>query len=55
MAAFVRDGMIELLRSIPSEYVLFVTPDRGKEFSFHEQVTDAMKGMPFYLSKPDAP
>lgn len=51
-AAFVRGGMIELLRTIPSAYVLSVTPDRGKEFSFHEQVTDAMNGMPFYSPKP---
>ena len=54
-AAFVRDGLIELLRTIPSAYVLSVTPDRGKEFSFHEQVTDAMNGMPFYFPKPHAP
>ena len=47
--------MIELLRTIPSAYVLSVTPDRGKEFSFHEQVTDAMNGMPFYFPKPHAP
>ena len=54
-AAFVRDGMIELLRSIPSAYALSVTPDRGQEFLFHEQVTDAMKGMPFFFPKPHAP
>ena len=47
--------MIELLRTIPSAYVLSVTPDRGKAFSFHEQVTDAMNGMPFYFPKPHAP
>ena len=29
-AAFVRDGIIELFRTIPSAYVLSVTPDRGK-------------------------
>lgn len=54
-ASFVRDGMIELLRSIPAKYVLSVTPDRGKEFSFHEEVTKAMKGMPFYFPRPHAP
>ena len=53
--AFVRDGMIDTRSRVPSEYVLFVTPDRGKEFSFHEQVTDAMNGMPFYFPKPYAP
>lgn len=54
-AALVRDGIIELFQSIPAEYVLSVTPDRGKEFSFHEQVTAAMNGLPFYFPKPHAP
>ena len=54
-AALVRDGIIEMLQSLPAGRALSVTPDRGKEFSYHEQVTEAMKGMPFYFPKPHAP
>ena len=44
-----------MLQSLPAGRALSVTPDRGKEFSYHEQVTEAMKGMPFYFPKPHAP
>lgn len=54
-AVCVRDGIIEMLQSLPAGRALSVTPDRGKEFSYHEQVTEAMKGMPFYFPKPHAP
>ena len=54
-ASLVRDGMIELLKSVPDGRALSVTPDRGKEFALHNQVTEAMKGMPFYFPKPHAP
>lgn len=52
---FVRDGIIELLQQLPDDKVSSVTPDRGKEFSRHSEITEAMKGLPFYFPKPHAP
>ncbi len=39
--------MIELLSSIPNEVVKTITPDRGKEFSNHFAVTEALNNVPF--------
>jgi len=43
------------LKSVPEGCALSVTPNQGKEFSLHEQVTKAMEGMPFYFPKSHAP
>ncbi|WP_279282048.1 IS30 family transposase [Enterococcus gallinarum] len=32
-----------------------ITPDRGKEFSNHFAVTEALNNMPFYFPDPHAP
>ena len=52
---FVRDGILELLKHLPSDKVASITPDRGKEFSRHSEVTAAMNGLQFYFPKPHAP
>lgn len=53
-AAYVSEKMIELLSSIPNEAVKTITPDRGKEFSNHFAVTEALNNMPFYFPDPHA-
>lgn len=53
--AAVRDGMIALLSALPPSMVRSVTPDRGKEFAFHTQVSEALDGLPFYFPAPHAP
>lgn len=45
---FVRDKMIQLFSSISSEKVKTITPDRGKEFSKHSEVTKVLKGILFF-------
>ncbi|OJG90659.1 hypothetical protein RV17_GL002065 [Enterococcus thailandicus] len=32
-----------------------ITPDRGKEFSKHSEITKALNGVPFYFPDPHAP
>ena len=54
-SVFVRDGMIELLQQLPDDKVASITPDRGKEFSRHSEITETMKGLPFYFPKSHAP
>ncbi|MDB1726144.1 IS30 family transposase [Enterococcus avium] len=54
-AAYVSEKMIELLSSIPNEVVKTITPDRGKEFSNHFAVTEALNNVPFYFPDPHAP
>lgn len=54
-SVFVRDGLIELLKKLPKDKLASVTPDRGKEFSRHSEVTEAMDGLPFYFPRPRAP
>lgn len=54
-SVFVRDGMIALLQQLPDDKVASITPDRGKEFSRHCEITQTMKGVPFYFPKPYAP
>lgn len=50
----VAEKMIELLKQLPSDKVKTVTPDRGKEFANHGQVTKET-GIPFYFPDPHAP
>ena len=54
-SVLVRDGIIELLQQLPDNKVASITPDRGKEFSRHSEITEAMNGLPFYFPKPHAP
>ena len=48
----VKDAMIELLTDQP---YLTITPDRGKEFSKHAQITKALNDVPFYFPLPHHP
>ena len=54
-SACVSDEMIKLLSALPKEKRRSVTPDRGKEFSKHDFVTQALNGLPFYFPDPHAP
>lgn len=54
-AAFVTDGIIEMLKALPKERVRSITPDRGKEFSKHSQITAALNDVQFYFPKPHSP
>lgn len=51
----IADKMIELLSPLPKGKRRSVTPDRGKEFAKHDLVTQALNGLPFYFSDPQAP
>ena len=44
--------MIDLLLDATA---LSVTPDRGKEFARHEEVTEYLDGLPFYFPQPHQP
>lgn len=48
----VRDAMIHCLTREPC---FTITPDRGKEFSKHAEVTAALNNVPFYFPKPHQP
>ncbi len=48
----VRDALIDLLRNEPC---YTITPDRGKEFAKHAEVTAALNGLPFYFPLPHHP
>lgn len=52
---FVSGEMIALLSALPKGKRRTITPDRGKEFSMHESVTQALNGLPFYFPDPHAP
>ena len=54
-AALVTDGIIEMLGALPEDRVRSITPDRGKEFSYHSQVTEALNNVQFYFPKPHSP
>ena len=49
---FVRDAMIKLLEGQPLESV---TPDRGKEFSRHKEVSNVFNSIQFYCPLPAHP
>lgn len=53
-AACVRDALLAVIRSLPDGYVKTITPDRGKEFAKHAEVTEAT-GVEFYFPPPHAP
>lgn len=54
-ASCVKDGMIELLKALPADKRRSVTPDRGKEFASHAEITKELGGLPFYFPHPHAP
>lgn len=54
-AGNVRDAMIALLGQLPPDKVKSIPPDRGSEFSFYQQVSAALSGVPFYFADPHAP
>lgn len=51
----VADAMIDLLYDLPPGYVKTITPDRGKEFAAHADVTYALNGVQFYFPPPHQP
>ena len=51
----VRDGIVELLQQLPSDRVASITPDRGKEFSRHFEISKALNGLQFYFPNPHSP
>ena len=53
-SALVADKMIALLSTLPKRKRRTITPDRGKEFSNHTQVTETLN-LPFYFPDPHAP
>lgn len=55
LSQLVRDKMIHLFSSIDSNQVKSITPDRGKEFSKHSEVTKALNNVQFYFPDPHAP
>lgn len=54
-AVAVTEGLIALLITLPPELRRSVTPDRGKEFANHSQVSDTLDDLQFYFPKPHAP
>ena len=50
----VRDALLAIIRSLPAGLVKSITPDRGKEFAKHAEVTVAT-GVEFYFPPPHAP
>ncbi len=51
-AGNVRDGIIACLKNEPCNTI---TPDRGKEFAYHEEISQALNDVPFYFPKPHQP
>lgn len=54
-SALVAEKMITLLSALPKEKRRSITPDRGKEFSRHSDVTKATDDLQFYFPDPHAP
>lgn len=54
-SALLAEKMIALLDTLPQNQVKSITPDRGKEFAKHSQVTNALHGVQFYFPDPHAP
>ena len=47
--------MINLLAGLPKHKRKSITPDLGKEFSKHREVTKHLNGIPFYFADPHSP
>lgn len=54
-AGFVRDSIIDLLSSVSKTKRKSITPDRGKEFAKHREVTNQLASIPFYFADPHSP
>lgn len=52
LSSSVRDAMVECLKG---QHLHSITPDRGKEFARHAEVTAALDGVQFYFPKPQHP
>ena len=44
-----------MLSALPSDLVRSITPDRGKEFAKHAEISAALNGVPFFFPPPHAP
>lgn len=55
VSVHVRDSVINLLAPLPKSKRKSITPDRGKEFSKHREVTQHLDKIPFYFADPHAP
>lgn len=55
ISVHVRDSIIDLLSAVPKNKRKSITPDRGKEFSKHGEVTEQLNSIPFYFADPHAP
>lgn len=51
-SSFVRDAIVECLKGQPLHSI---TPDRGKEFSKHAEVSAVLNDVPFYFPQPHQP
>ena len=51
----VNKAMIEMLERIDRNKIKTITPDRGKEFANHKEVTEILGGVQFYFPRPHAP
>ena len=47
--------MVSMFSAIPEKYVKTITPDRGKEFSKHAEISKALNNMPLYFADPHYP
>lgn len=47
--------MIDMFSNIPKKHLKTVTPDRGKEFAKHQEVTSVLNDVQFYFPDPHAP
>ena len=54
-AEAVRDALIRMFSELPAEKLRSTTPDRGHEFAKHSDVSDALRGIPFYFADPYSP
>ena len=54
-AEAVKEKMIEALSRLPQDKVKSVTPDRGREFARHQEVTKALPQVEFYFPAPYSP
>ena len=52
---FVKQKIVDLLGTLPNNKRLSITPDRGKEFSKHPEITSELDNIPFYFPDPHSP
>lgn len=54
-STLLKDKMIEVLQTVPKTKRKSITPDRGKEFSKHNEITKELGGIKFYFADPHSP